>query len=101
MQQNVGSLLNTHIQIKYVKNITKGDKKIMAEANFEETIKKLETIANELEKGDLNLDESVTKFEEGMKLSKTCNDILENAEKRISILIKKDEDVTEENFNVE
>lgn len=73
----------------------------MAEANFEETIKKLETIASELEKGDLNLDESVTKFEEGMKLSKTCNDILENAEKRISILIKKDNEVTEENFNVE
>lgn len=73
----------------------------MAEANFEETIKKLEIIANELEKGDLNLDESVAKFEEGMKLSKTCNDILENAEKRISILIKKDDDVTEENFNVE
>ncbi|MCI9286611.1 MAG: exodeoxyribonuclease VII small subunit [Clostridia bacterium] len=73
----------------------------MAEANFEETIKKLETIANELEKGDLNLDESVTKFEEGMKLSKTCNDILENAEKRISILIKKDDEVMEENFNVE
>ncbi len=73
----------------------------MAEANFEETIKKLETIANELEKGDLNLDESVAKFEEGMKLSKACNDILENAEKRISILIKKDDDVTEENFNVE
>lgn len=73
----------------------------MAEANFEETIKKLETIANELEKGDLNLDESVAKFEEGMKLSKACNDILENAEKRISILIKKDDDVTEGNFNVE
>lgn len=78
-----------------------GRRKIMAEANFEETIKKLETIANELEKGDLNLDESVTKFEEGMKLSKTCNDILENAEKRISILIKKDDEVMEENFNVE
>lgn len=73
----------------------------MAEANFEETIKKLEAIANELEKGDLNLDESVTKFEEGMKLSKACNDILENAEKRISILIKKDDEVMEENFNVE
>lgn len=73
----------------------------MAEANFEETIKKLETIANELEKGDLNLDESVAKFEQGMKLSKTCNDILENAEKRISILIKKDDEVSEENFNVE
>ncbi len=71
------------------------------EANFEEAIKSLEQIANELEKGDLNLDESVVKFEEGMKLSKRCNDILESAEKRISILIKKDDEVTEEDFNVE
>ncbi len=71
------------------------------EPNFEETIKNLEQIANELEKGDLNLDESVAKFEQGMKLSKMCNDILEGAEKRISILIKKDDGVTEENFNVE
>lgn len=74
---------------------------MVQEANFEETIKKLEQIANELEKGDLNLDESVTKFEEGMKLSKMCNDILENAEKRISILIKKDDGLDEENFSVE
>ncbi len=71
------------------------------EANFEETIKNLEQIANELEKGDLNLDESVAKFEQGMKLSKACSQILENAEKRISILIKKDDEVSEENFNVE
>ena len=71
------------------------------EANFEDTIKQLEEIPNELEKGDLNLDESVAKFEQGMKLSKTCSEILENAEKRISILIKKDDEVVEENFNVE
>ena len=71
------------------------------EPNFEETIKNLEQSANELEKGDLNLDESVAKFEQGMKLSKMCNDILEGAEKRISILIKKDDGVAEENFNVE
>ena len=71
------------------------------EANFEETIKNLEQIANELEKGDLNLDKSVAKFEQGMKLSKMCNDILESAEKRISILIKKDDEITEENFNIE
>jgi len=71
------------------------------EANFEQTIKELELIANELEKGNLNLDESVTKFEQGMKLSKICNKILEDAEKRISILIKKDDEVVEENFNVE
>ena len=71
------------------------------ETNFEETIKRLEVIANELEKGDLNLDESVSKFEEGMKLSKSCSEILENAEKRISILIKKEDGVTEENFSAE
>ena len=74
----------------------------MAQAvNFEETIKKLEVIANELEKGDLTLDESVAKFEEGMKLSKACNEVLENAEKRISILLKKEDGVDEENFTVE
>jgi len=71
------------------------------ETNFEETIKRLEIIANELEKGDLNLDESVSKFEEGMKLSKSCSEILENAEKRISILIKKEDGVAEENFSAE
>ena len=40
--------------------------------NFEESIKKLEEIAQKLEKGDLDLDSSVNKFEEGMKLSKKC-----------------------------
>ncbi len=73
----------------------------MSKANFEETIKELELIANQLEKGDLNLDESVSKFEEGMKLSKTCSEILENAEKRISILIKNEDGVSEEEFNIE
>lgn len=68
------------------------------EVKFEDTMKKLEEIANELEKGDLDLDTSVSKFEEGMKLSKRCNEILENAEKRISILINDGEDIKEENF---
>ena len=68
------------------------------EINFEDTMKKLENLANELEKGDLDLDTSVSKFEEGMKLSKKCNEILENAEKRISILINNGEDIKEEDF---
>ena len=54
--------------------------------NFEEAMKKLEEITAELEKNDLDLDTSVSKFEEGMKLSKQCNKMLEDAEKRISIL---------------
>ena len=66
--------------------------------NFEEAMKNLEEIANSLEKGDLDLDTSIAKFEEGMKLSKQCNDFLENAEKRITILLKDGNDIKEENF---
>lgn len=69
------------------------------ENNFEEKMKDLENLVTELEKGDLNLDESVNKFEEGMKLSKECNDILQKAERRISILLEKDGDITEKDFN--
>lgn len=70
----------------------------MEEINFEEAMKKLEQITAELEKGDLSLDESVKKFEEGLKLSKECNKILEDSEKRINILINNDGNITEENF---
>lgn len=66
--------------------------------NFEETIKKLEQIATELETGDLDLSGSVSKFEEGMKLSKQCNELLENAEKRITVLLKDGDNIKEENF---
>lgn len=66
--------------------------------NFEDAMKKLEEIANELEKNDLDLDSSVLKFEEGMKLSKQCSKMLEEAEKKISVLIKTDEGLAEENF---
>lgn len=66
---------------------------------FEELMETLENIVKELEKGDLNLDDSVSKFEEGMKISKQCNKILESSEKRISILLESNEEVTEEDFN--
>ena len=72
------------------------------ELNFEESIKQLEEIALELEKNDLDLDKAVKKFEEGMKLSKKCNDMLENAEKKITILINDGNDnFSEENFSVD
>ena len=59
----------------------------MEENNFEKSMENLENIVTELEKGELNLDESVKKFEEGMKIAKQCNNILENAEKKITILL--------------
>lgn len=73
----------------------------MKEVKFEEAMQELEMIAKELEKGDLTLEESVSKFEEGMKLSKQCNTIIEEAEKKISILLQKDEKIVEETFEVE
>lgn len=71
------------------------------ELNFEELMVKLEEITNKLEKESLSLDESVKLFEEGMEISKTCNKKLEDAEKRITILINKNNEIEEENFNPE
>ena len=68
------------------------------DANFEELIEKLEEITNKLEKEQLSLDESVKLFEEGMKISKDCNAKLEDAEKRITILINTNNEIKEESF---
>ena len=68
------------------------------EINFEKAIEELESIANELESGKLNLDDSIKKFEDGMKLSKKCSEYLENAEKKISVLLEKDGEISEEKF---
>lgn len=68
------------------------------ELNFEDAMTELEKIAEELEKDDLDLETSVKKFEQGMELSKKCNEILEKAEKKITILIdgeEKDFDIKE------
>lgn len=73
----------------------------MKELKFEEAMQELETIANDLEKGDLSLEESVAKFEEGMKISKQCNEMIAKAEKKITILLQKDGKIEEENFGVE
>ena len=70
----------------------------MSKENFEESMKKLESIVNELENGNLNLDESVEKFEKGMKIAKQCNTILEDSEKKITILLEKDGELKEEKF---
>ena len=58
-----------------------------------------EKIVQELEKGELNLDDSINKFEEGMKLSKSASKYLEEAEKKITVLINsKDGEIAEEEF---
>ena len=66
--------------------------------SFEENMEELEKVVAELEKGDLNLDDSVSRFGQGIKISKECSKILEEAEKKITILVKKDDEMKEENF---
>lgn len=53
---------------------------------FETQLEKLEEIVGQLESGELNLDDSLNKFEEGVKLFKSCKDKLSKAEKKIAVL---------------
>ena len=70
----------------------------MEDIKFEDALSRLEFIVTTLEKGDIPLDESIKLFEEGISLSKKCNKIIKDAEKRVSILIEKNSVITEENF---
>ena len=69
------------------------------EESFEELLNKLEDITSKLEnEEDISLDESMKLFEEGIEISRKCNKQIEDAEKKISILIKENDDIREENF---
>jgi exodeoxyribonuclease VII small subunit len=59
----------------------------MAALKFEEALGRLETLVQNLERGDLSLDESLKAFEEGVKLSKSCLKLLDEAERRVEILM--------------
>lgn len=59
----------------------------MAPVKFEQAMARLETIVSELEKGELSLDDSLRIFEEGIKLSKTCLKMLDDAERKVEILV--------------
>lgn len=71
------------------------------EKTFEEAMKELEQVVAELEKGDLSLDNAISKFESGIKLSKECESKLEKAEKKINMLVNNGEELTEVPFSIE
>ena len=56
--------------------------------SFEAALKKLETIVQRLEQGELPLEESLTLYEEGIRLSRLCHAKLEEAEGKIELLLK-------------
>lgn len=57
------------------------------EQKFEEKISELEKIINELETGKIDLDESIKKYTEAMKLVKECDDKLKNVEEQVNKMI--------------
>ncbi|HHU92929.1 MAG TPA: exodeoxyribonuclease VII small subunit [Halanaerobiaceae bacterium] len=72
--------------------------------NFEDALARLEEVVKELEDGGLSLEKSLELFEEGVRLVKFCKLELDQAEKKIEIVLKKDEDYNEVEvvpFNVE
>jgi exodeoxyribonuclease VII small subunit len=60
----------------------------MVQKTFEQSMKQLERIVQELEDGDLPLEKAIKKFEEGIKLTKLCSEKLDETEKKISVLLK-------------
>jgi len=72
----------------------------MAKERFEEALNKLEKVVSRLEKGDIPLEESLKLFEEGVRLSRFCNQRLDEAERRVEILLKDKEGVLKpQSFN--
>lgn len=64
--------------------------------SFEEAMKRLEEIVSHLEKGDIPLEESIRLFEEGSGLLALCSSQLEEAEQKVRLLRRGDDDETEE-----
>jgi len=63
----------------------------MPKMTFEQSMNKLERIIQELESGDLPLEKAMTKFEEGIQLSKFCSEKLDETEKKVTLLMQDDQ----------
>lgn len=69
------------------------------ELSFEEALDNLESIVKKLETGEVPLDDAISEFNKAMKLAKSCDDKLKNAEEAITKLVKDNNDVVD--FQVE
>jgi exodeoxyribonuclease VII small subunit len=75
--------------------------KDMAKEKFEEALGRLEDIVKKMEAGDMTLEESLKAFEEGIKLARLCSRKLDEAERRVEILLKQEEELVIKPFRVE
>ena len=68
---------------------------------FEESIEELEKLVEQMEQGDISLEESLKAFERGIKLTRTCQQALQEAEQKVHILLEKNGQQTLEPFSNE
>lgn len=66
--------------------------------NFEEDLKKLQKIVEELSGGKLSLGESLKRYEEGVKLARSCSQTLQEAQRKVELLMKKEGKFSLEQF---
>ena len=71
----------------------------MTKKSFEKALDQLEQITKDLEEGDLPLEDSLKHFDEGVKLAAYCNKKLGDAQKKVDILLKKDDTLTSVEFD--
>ncbi|MDB5083142.1 MAG: exodeoxyribonuclease small subunit [Bacilli bacterium] len=69
--------------------------------SFETAMQRLEQIVKQLENGDLSLEDSIERFQEGMKLSKLCRDKLDQAEQKIEMLVAQGDTYVRKTFSPE
>ncbi len=68
---------------------------------FEDSLEELEQLVEQMEQGDLSLEESLKSFERGVKLTSTCQKALQEAEQKVQILLEKNGKKTLEPFDDE
>ena len=74
-------------------------KSVEKDVKFEEALSNLEEIVKKLETGEVPLDDAINEFNKAIKLAKTCDDKLKNAEEAITKLVKDNGDIVD--FQVE
>ena len=69
--------------------------------DFEQALSKLETLVNEMEQGDMTLEESLKAFETGIKLTRECQTRLTEAEQKVQLLVEEQGELRSQPFTAD
>jgi len=69
--------------------------------NFEQSLEELEALVEQMEEGELSLEDSLKAFEQGIKLTRSCQQALKEAEQKVQLLLGDDEELIVKDFDTE